>query len=438
MHKETLKSIILFILVISSAILTYMVWSYQPEFSDVETGIDTTSNIGATEEVTFNQMMRAYQLVRVNDADIEGTIQEDVIVGIREYISDTEVEDFNVYNNMNRLDSVTGEDGSEDFLIVDYPSDMPVKSLLQVLGFNYEEEVPDYEFGRIIVDLSEENVDFYFVNDELDRVAIAPTNLESEYLLSILDDYEDSFEQYSGVITNQQTSNSKTAIYGPSNPESLSVENFLFTQIDPDLMNNILFTNDEYTSEQSDQIYVYEGMSNIAKYNTDTHGYTYTNLDESLTGEHDPHQIIHQSFTFLESHTGLTNSNILFDYNAEENQSIYRTTMDGHIVFSETINNVVSVKYGQNSVYEYSRPLLTVNAKVPGEEDKELAPLENVRYQIALNADFDLQNVSRITIGYDMAFSSEQTELNVVQYTPEWFVEYDGEWYKFEEGGLER
>lgn len=437
MRREVLKSIILFILVITSAVLTYMVWSYQPEFAEVETNINTSSNIGETEDVSFNQTMRAYQLVHVDGSDITGTIQDDIIVGIREYLSGTEVSEINVFNSLNRLDAVTKADGSEDFLVVDYPSNMPMKSLFQVLGFHYDGSTPDYNFSRIIVDLSEDNIVFYLINDSLDRVAIAPTDIDSERLISILDDHEDGFEEYLGVITNQQTSNSKTAIYGPSHPGSMPVENFLSTQISPELMNSILFTNDEYNSEQSDQVSIYEGAQNISKYNLDTYGYTYTNLDESLTGEYDPHQTIHKSFTFLKSHTGLTNRNMLFDYHSDENQSVYRTTMNGHVVFSETINNVISVKYGQNSVYEYRRPLLRVNAKVPGEQDKELVPLENVRYQIALNENLDLQKVSRIIIGYNMTFSSEQTELNVLEYTPEWYVQYDGEWFMFDEGGLE-
>lgn len=437
MYKETFKSVILFILVVTSAILTYMVWSYQPEFSEVETSINATSNVGSSEEVTFSQMMRAYQLVRVDDSEITGSIQEDIIVGIREYLKDTEIEDVSAYNNLSRLDAVTKEDGSEDFLIVDYPSDMPAKTLFQVLGFKYEGSIPDYQFSRIIVDLGEDNIVFYLINDALDRVAIAPLDLESDRLMELLDSHEDGFEQYLGIITNQQTSNSKTAIYGPSNPGELPVENFLSSQIDPDLMNNILFTSDEYTSEQSDQVYVYEGSENIAKYNLDNFGYTYTNLDESLSGDHDPHQTIQKSFTYLKAHTGLSSGNILFDYLPDENQSIYRTTMNGHIVFSESINNTISVKYGQNSVYEYSRPLITVNARVPGEQDKALMPLENVRYQIALNEDLDLQKVSKIVIGYNMEFSSEQTELSVIEYTPEWYVQYDGEWFRFEEGGLE-
>ena len=75
MYRETAKSIILFLLVISSAVLTYMVWSYQPEFSQVDTSIDSTSNIGQGEPVPFNSVMRAYQLIWVDGDNVRGTIE---------------------------------------------------------------------------------------------------------------------------------------------------------------------------------------------------------------------------------------------------------------------------------------------------------------------------------------------------------------------------
>lgn len=437
MPKEPIKSVILFALVVSSAILTYMVWSYQPEFSEIETNIDPVSNIGASEPISFNQVMRAYQLVRVEGNDIQGTIQEEAVVGIREYISETEIEDINVYNSLDSLETETNEDEEEEFLIVDYPSDMPAKSLFQVLEFTYEGELPDYNFSRIIVDLAGENVRFSLINEDLDRVAVAPTNLDSEYLKSLLEDHEEHFEQYSGVITNQQTSNNKTAIYGPSEPGDRPVEHFLSSTISANLVNDILFMEDGYTTEQNEQVYVYEGMSNIAQYNSEAYDYTYTDLDESLTGEGNPHQVINRSFSFLNSHSGLNNRHMLFNYNEEENESVYRSTMNGYLVFSEGVSDDISVKYGQNSVYEYNRPLLRVNAEVPEEGEQELVPLENVRYQIALNEELDLQNVSNITIGYNMSFSEDQTELNVIRYTPEWYVKYDGDWFRFDEGGLE-
>ena len=437
MNKENIKSAALFLLVVTSAVLTIMVWSYQPEFSEIDTDIERTSNIGPGEPVAFNSIMRAYQLVWVDDTDIQGTIEEEAVVGIREYIDGTEITDINVYNSISRLTPSIDEDNGEEFLIVDYASDMPTKSLFKVLDFTYEGDYPDYSYNRIIVDLVDEHVTFYLINEDLDRVAVATTNLESSYLKSLLSAHDHLFEEYSGVITNQQTSNNKTAIYGPTEPGDMPVENFLYNVFSADAVNNMLFLNDSFETEVSEETYVYEGDTNIATYNSETYAYSYNNLRESLTGNSNPHQTIQNSFHFLNSHIGLDQTHILFDYFPDENNSVFRSSMNGYFVFSDTIPTTMSVKYGQNAVYEYNRPLIRVTARVPGGEDQTLPPLESVRYEIALNENYDLQDVTKITIGYNMAFSTDQNEINVVQYTPSWYIKYDGEWMRFDEGGLE-
>lgn len=436
MNKENLKSVVLFILVITSLVLTLMVWSYQPEFSEVETDIERTANIGPGEPVPFRSVMRAYQLVWVNGTDIQGTIEEEAVVGIREYIDGTEITDIDVYNSMSRLIPGRNDEDEEEFLIVDYASDLPAKSLFRVLDFEYEGDYPDYSFNRIIVDMVDEHVTFFLINEDLDRVAIASTNLDSDYLKSLLEDHNTLFEEYTGVITNQQTSNNKTAIYGPTSPGEMPVETFLYNVLSVDAVNNMLFLNDAFTTEGNDGTYVYEGNSNIATYNSGTFAYSYNNLEESLTGNSNPHQTIQNSFYFLTSHIGIDQRHILFDYIIDENNSVYRSSMNGHFVFSDEISTTISVKYGEDSVYEYNRPLIRVNAQVPGEENQALPPLENVRYEIALNEDYDLQNVTKITVGYNMAFSTSESEINVVQYTPSWYVKYDGQWMRFDEGSL--
>jgi Uncharacterized protein conserved in bacteria len=63
MYKEWLKSILLIVIVASSAVLTYLVWSYEPEFSQIDTTIEGTTNIGQGESVSFEQVMSTYQLV---------------------------------------------------------------------------------------------------------------------------------------------------------------------------------------------------------------------------------------------------------------------------------------------------------------------------------------------------------------------------------------
>ena len=35
-----------------------------------------------------------------------------------------------------------------------------------------------------------------------------------------------------------------------------------------------------------------------------------------------------------------------------------------------------------------------------------------------------------------MTYADEETDLEFIDYTPQWYVKYDGAWMKFNEGGL--
>src|SRR5699024_11119442 len=128
MNKEDIKSVALFFRVVTRAVLTLTVWSYQPEYPSLDTNTERRSNVGPGEPVSFSSIMRAYQLVWVDDTDIEGTTEAEAVVGIREYIDGTEITDINVYNSISRLTlSIDDEDG-EEYLIDDYAYDMPTKA----------------------------------------------------------------------------------------------------------------------------------------------------------------------------------------------------------------------------------------------------------------------------------------------------------------------
>lgn len=436
MYKEWLKSIILLVFVVSSAILTYLVWSYEPEFSQIDTTIEGTTNIGQGERVSFEQVMSTYQLVWINGEDTQGTTDPRALFGIREHLDGSSVTSMNVYNSINRLNVRANENNEEEFLLVDYFSDVPSKSLFQMLGLSYDSTLPEFAFDRIAVDMLEGNVVFNLIDESRSRVAVVNTNIKADFLKGLVEDYEDTFEDYTAIITNQQTSNNITAIYGPSSPGNIDVERFMISQINADVMNRILFLDNPIESPSSGAVSIYEGQNNIATYNPKTYQYSYTNLNETTTSSENHHQTIQDIYYFLNSHNGLSQNNVLFEYEPGENAATFRTILNGRVIFSDNINTAITVKYGQSSVYEYNRPLIRTNAKVSEEEQVELLDIENVRYQIALHGEFDLQKVSKIILGYDMTYADEETDLEFIDYTPQWYVKYDGEWMKFNEGGL--
>ena len=437
MYKEWLKSILLIVIVASSAVLTYLVWSYEPEFSQIDTTIEGTTNIGQGESVSFEQVMSTYQLVWIQgENNTRGTMDPRALIGIRENLEGSNITSMNVYNSLNRLNVRGEESNEEEFLIIDYFSDMPSKSLFQTLGLSRDSTLPDFSFDRIVVDMKEGNVVFNLIDENRSRVAVVETDIAADLLKGHVESYSDTFEAYTPIITNQQTSNSKTAIYGPSSPGEINTERFMITQVNTDVMNRILFLDSPMESPSQGDVAIYEDENHIATYNTETYGYTYTNLNESTASSGDSHRTIQDIYYFLNSHNGLSQNNVLFDYTASENAAIFRSTLNGRVVFSEGLSTAITVKYGTNSVYEYTRPLIQTNAKVSDEEEVELLDIENVRYQIALHDNFDLQKVSKIVLGYDMTYADEETDLEFIDYTPQWYVKYDGAWMKFNEGGL--
>lgn len=436
MYKEWIKSIILTVFVLSSAVLAYVVWSYEPEFSQIDTSIEGTTSIGQGERVSFEQVMSTYQLVWISGENTRGTTDPSALIGIREHLEGSNVTSMNVYNSINRLEVRTGENNEEEFLLVDYYSDVPSKTLFQMLGLVYEGTLPDFEFDRIVVDMKEGDVIFNLVDESRSRVAVVTTDISADFLRSIVADYDNTFESYTPIITNQQTSNNMTAIYGPSSPESINVERFMIGQVNTDVMNRILFLNTPVESEPAGDVSIYEGSTNIATYNPETYQYNYTNLNEQMASSENHHQTIQDIYYFLNSHNGLSQSNVLFDYDVSQNQATFRSTLNGRVIFSDEISTAISVKYGVNAVYEYNRPLIRTNAKVSDEEEIELFNIENVRYQIALHDNFDLQKVSKIVLGYNMTYADDNTDLEFIDYTPQWYVKYDGEWMRFNEGGL--
>lgn len=438
MYKEWLKSILLIVIVASSAILTYLVWSYEPEFSQIDTSIEGTTNISQGERVTFEQVMSTYQLVWIQgENNTRGTTDPRALIGIREHLEGSNVTNMNVYNNINRLD-VRGEDtGEEEFLLIDYYSGVPSKSLFMILGLAYDSTLPDFEFDRIVVDMKEGNVVFNLLDENRSRVAVVETDISADFLQGTVSDYSDTFEAYTPIITNQSTSNNMTAIYGPSSPGTMKTERFMIGQINADVLNRILFLDSPTESTSvGDDVSIFEDDNHIATYNNDTYEYSYTNLNETTASSDSNHQTMQDIFYFLNSHNGLAQDHVLFDYDSSENAATFRSTLNGRVVFSEGLSAAINVKYGENAVYEYTRPLIQSNAKVSDEEEVELIDIETVRYQIALHDNFDLQKVSKIILGYDMTYADAATDLQFIDYIPQWYVKYDGTWMKFNEGGL--
>ncbi len=436
MSKEHLKTIALVILVISSCVLTYKTWSYEPEFRKVDTTLTTAPSTAQGEQVEFKTTMRTFQIIRVKDDKSIGTMDQGTLVGMRQFLEGSKINLSGKPEKINNLKLSPSETTEENFMIVDYLSELPARSLFSILGFEIGPEMIEYNFDRVLIDLNKEFVVFNLVNGDRTNFVSYETDIKTRDLRNVLDKNMKTFEDYSAIITNDLTSNRMTAIYGPSVPGRKKVQQFIPSTISVNALNESLFLNEKVTARKEDDFTIYESDTGLATYSSKTYGYSYTNLKETRDNDRSPHRTIEKSFIFLNGHMGLSSRYILFSYDLDKDEVTYRQTLDDYIVFSDEIATEIRIASGKSTIVEYDRPMIQTNAVLPTDESMELADIELVRYNIASNPNLDLTKVSKLIVAYDMHFTKDQTELNTIEYTPAWYVLYDGEWRKFEGGAM--
>lgn len=66
--------------------------------------------------------------------------------------------------------------------------------------------------------------------------------------------------------------------------------------------------------------------------------------------------------------------------------------------------------------------------------------VESVRSSLANDPNVDFEKVTNITVGYKENDKPEQNDIEIQrnsEFMPKWYIEYDGEWYAYENGRLE-
>lgn len=437
MIKEFFKSLLLVLLVVSSFVLTILVWSYETDFSEVETSLSALPNTGHGEQVAFSEIIRPYQYVWIDGNTVNGT--QDIIginESLRESLQSQSVESLQIGGDLSFMDSVVSDIDSQRILILDFTTRIPVRTFLTAYGIDYDGFNPRGEMNRVIIDLRENHAEFYLLDQSDQFTMKVNTAVRSETILDILSESSGQFEKFSSIITNRNNASRLTSIYSPSEPSSMYREVFISSMTSVDLMNRVMFLNNDYTSTVQNGITMYENDQVSTYYNHETYRYLYQNKHEVETASTNDHATIRKNFDFLNSHRALTESSVIFNYDSEDSELTVRDSLNGKLVFSDDIINTVTVRSGEQEIFEYQRSQLRMNTQIPSQDLVSLPNIETVRYEIASSDNLSLQFVTNFLVGYNMRFSEEQSELNLVTFTPTWFILYDGEWMRYEDGEL--
>lgn len=437
MIKEFFKTIILVILVLSSLVFTLLVWSYETDFSEVETSLSALPNTGQGERVEYARVIRPYQYVFIEGNELSGTQDVNAMnISLREHLDGTSVESLHFGSDLSNMNEMLQDIDSQRILILDFSTNIPTTTFLTTYGIDFEGYRPTGDMSRVIFDLRDTHAIMYLLNRDTQYTSRVMIELPSQDVISTIEQYSERYENFSSIITNRNNASRLTSIYSPSAPTGMHREVFISSVTSVDVLNQVMFLNNDFTSMDQNGITMYENDNVATYYNNETYRYLYQNKHEVQTESSNDQLTIRKAFDFLNSHRALNRNSIIFNYESDKSQLTIRDSLNGKLVFSDDIVNTIIVSDGEEEIYEYQRSQLRTSTQIPAQDIVTLPNIETVRYEIASSDDLSLQYVTNFIVGYNMRFSEEQSELNLVTFTPSWFILYDGEWMRYEDGEL--
>ncbi|GGF17786.1 hypothetical protein GCM10010954_15680 [Halobacillus andaensis] len=433
MNVETLKSVILVILIGFSLLLTVALWNYQPEYEsegDEERLIEETT-IGG-EELDMASIVRPKQFVFHRDGDhYSFENKEDVS------LTYSEMKNWTLSNFVSTEN--TGLPSHEDFMAeVVFPTNIPAQAIPQLFSLdNSDIEPPSGQFNRIFVMFNEddEGAELLFTSDQASSTSFRATinNDDANQLRASMNNDELLSEQilFAG--------DEEKRIYIPREKVSLQVDSVDSREIGILPLRNELFdgspvvrersasTTEQRLTDYSRRLEVL-GSGNRLEYTKLT-----SNTNSDVQSALSSFDLLESSVNFVNTHEGWTDPFQLTSLNPSRSLVQYHMYFnDLPLLNSSDDLHKIEVEYDGDEEQRYVRPLRDFDSSFPGSgREEELPSGETVASFLEDSKQYNMNVIEDIQVGYSLVQQSSSYE--VYDLKPAWFVLENGNWKEITE-----
>lgn len=437
-NKEVIKSVILIIFVLFSVFMTYRVWTFTPELTDLESDMNAeTPAIGPKISKPIDSVIMPLRIINRNGTDLKGTSNVEEIKKITDVMLDKDVKKVDILTSES---AVQLDDLSERYTVLDFPDSVPSEMYLnQVLGLSMS-NYPKINFDRILVDTkSTDRAVVYLLSENKQKAIKLQTTIKSHEFDKINKEAASKFKLYTSIITNQNTTNEINQIYAPETADNINIYRYVSNKISVSDLNDVILGDSVIARNNDNHVSTYNNNTGIATVNEKKQTYRYTNLSEDENNIKDLSKSISNSFKFINEHAGFTDEFRLFGTDPKQGNVNYKMFLNNYPVFDEDNLSSIEASWGRDTITEYNRGLITTGVAVPSKkESDEIPTAEEVRFNLASNAEIDFNKVTNFAIGYDLSLPVDDIDnlQDTIEFTPKWYIKYDGEWKQYENGGL--
>ncbi|MFE0623943.1 YycH family regulatory protein [Priestia aryabhattai] len=439
MRYEHIKTAILVVLVASSLIMTYHIWTYQPSYKVISKNQHLQEVEVSSKSKIEDHILPTEVLYHRNDNHYMSHDEDDVNKWVNEmkkwkFSNVTDVSDAISLDGF--LNYVHGSNSIE----VLYPDALPLKTFQQLFSFS-QTSLPNQTFDRVLIKIKRTPsffVSVYLVNYEQKKIySVTVKNLAKDDIKEL----EDKMKRtYAPSLVYKENKN--RYIFLPENNITMNSEVYYTSMrhLDIEKYKEALFNNPDYArKETSTNRDVYTEGTKVINVNTKTDVMEYVNLVNSTTEVMEDYNLINRSFSFVNDHGGWTESNYRFNsWNRITKEISYRYYKDNYPVYSNQGMTEIYQRWGNAEILNYRRPLYRF-VRVQDSSVEKLQSSQKVIQLIEKHQNFDPNLLKDISIGYQLEEVSQQPKTgektvefnsNSVKLVPSWFYYYNSKWYR--------
>ncbi|MEH7123476.1 two-component system activity regulator YycH [Bacillus sp. JJ1532] len=423
MTYENIKSLILVILVCFSVLLTWSIWTYQPN-------LETMKKTKTVQEVAISEKKDAEEIVKPDRVIYHytkekhfGTTDAGEIDKIISEISRWNFTDFiNVTSEIKNYPSFIHNSGNAVIL---FPDSIPIDFYRTIIDMK-EKKIPDFYFDRIVIDtegIQKDQGFVYFISSEKGQAfrSQVPASFVQSFYNGFFNNAEYSLH-YAKYFLFKVSSN--RVIYLPEDAPKMLQYQFLSTPLESEKFKNALFKDPTVVKKSFQQSgEEYTNGSSLMRVNNDRNTLSYVNPVGGSESQLTSKSLLKRSIDFVNDHGGWTDNYRFVEMDETSRQVLFRIYDDkGYPIFSEGSGiSEIRETWGQSEIYKYFRSNFLIGLRMEatevnlpsGQEALGLLELKGI----------ELAHLQDMMLGYAM-----EKDSRLVYLEPSWFYKYNGSW----------
>ena len=420
-YIEPVKSVVLFLLVMLSVILTFIIWTYTPDYKIIEQTEGKEILIGSQKRM--EDIIRPYKAIYRFDEEFTGTASNGAMKDIMKAFQGWNVLDLVPVNNNLTANYVNEMIRTNNRMTVFFTGEIPYSAFSSIFQFA-DKEIPETTFNRMIIDWTNygnKELQIFFISSNnktlmRSRVSLQNTN-------PFIRDVIEPAKTYSAFKEIER--DGFTSLYMPN--DKIESTKYMYTFIEEPLesFKNVLFPNPNIVQRSIESAMTEKYQDGKSRMTVDSNlkslTYVYPAVESSAIIE--PSKLLKDSFEFINEHGGFTADYRYVSKNTNKNQLEYQQYLQGLPVYSDQVISKITTVWGDNVIFRYKRPYYSLVFDIPTEKEiKELPSGVEILEKIQQLNNFVLSDIDDVVVGYYL----KQDSTSIMTLEPCWFVVHNG------------